>query len=297
MPLRMIETTDSRSFDVSTQSAGEPREFLVRRSFDQNEIFDHVAANTEEVWDGLIRTGISGKHFGGGVWMVTVQYGVPGGASATGGASGTPIGTTPLTPDAGPSGSQSLNPSDPDMKGLEVSIDFSGSTVHVTQSIQTRLSVRRTGVAGSPVDYKRAIGVMKDSVKGCDIYAGHVEMTVTQKVPSFCLDDLRRLQGVVGKTNSETWWGFAAGRCLYLGGSGVATQRGEWTLTHKIAVGEHQSDVEVCDGLTLSTVRAWDFVWFSYMPDPDADGRSIVRDAYVEQVYREHAFSDLGLGN
>jgi hypothetical protein len=267
--------------------------FVAYRSDDETAVYQYVRDNTDLYFDGLVRGRIQADPVGGGVWEVEVPYGVP--DAATG---GTPAGEDPpipVTSNEGPAANQSLDPADPAMNGMEVSVDFSGQTKHITQSITTVHSVKRGG--GVAPDFKRAIGVSKSGVAGCDVYAPHTEITITQKAPSFTLARLRTLQALVGRWNEQQWWGFEPGQALYLGGSGQAAQRGQWTFSHKVAVGENLVDVEVCEGLTLPSVDAWDYVWFFYA-DSVVDGLAVVLPdaAYVEQVYFPGDFSLLGVG-
>jgi hypothetical protein len=119
-------------------------------------------------------------------------------------------------------------------------------------------------------------------------------MTVTQKRSSVTLSDLATWRRLVAHTNQAKWWGFNAGEVLYLGGTGQGTQRGEWAVTHKFAVGENQTNVSPCDGLTFAFVGAWHYMWFTYTTD--ASGVTQILDGYVERVYIEADFGLIGLG-
>ena len=287
MAVTVRELVKSRAFSVGGRDSSLPKEFLVYRSDDENEVYQALLTETDEVFDNLLRSKVSAKPLGGGVWEGTVQYGLPEGGA------GTAIGATPVIPLSGPASAQSLDPSDPAMGGLEVTFDFLGETKHITQSIQTKYEDSATG--GTPKDYKQAIGVSKDGVAGTDIFVGRLEMTVTQKRSSVTMANLTAWRSLVGTWNDATFWGYEQGEVLYLGGTGSCVQRGQWIVSHKFAIGENQVDVVVSPDLTIPSVDAWDYVWFTYVPD-DTTGLMTVADVYVEQVYYPGDFSALGIG-
>lgn len=287
MAVTVRELVKSRPFSVGGRAASITKDFLVYRSDDENEVFQALLAETDTVFDNLLRSNVSAKPIGGGVWEGIVSYGLPEGGA------GTAIGSTPVIPLSGPTGAQSLDPSDPAMGGLEVTFDFLGELKHITQSIQTKYEDSALG--GTPKDYKQAIGVSKDGVAGTDIFAGKLEMTVTQKRTSVTMANLSSWRSLVGTWNDDTFWGFEIGEVLYLGGTGSCVQRGQWIVSHKFAIGENLTDVVVSPDLTLPTVDAWDYVWFTYIPD-STTGLMTVNDVYIEQVYYPGDFSQIGIG-
>ncbi len=294
MPLRFKETAKSRTFSVDAKGASITLEFFVYRTDDETELYDAILANTEPVYDGLIRTSIQApESLGGGFWLVKVDYGDPGGSGDGGGAGsgGTPVGTEPSTPSDMPTGD---SPLDPVSQGLEFTFDAGAETKHITQSKQTMSSKRRLG--GTPRDLKGAIGVDKSgTVHGCDIFAPKSEFTITTQRTTVTLNYFRKVRDLVATFNSTTWAGFPRGEVLYLGCNAQGTQRGQWTMNHKFAAAENRTDVEICDGFTCDAVGAWEYMWVSYEPDP-ATGLPTPETVYVERVYDAGDFIDLEIG-
>ncbi len=92
--------------------------------------------------------------------------------------------------------------------GPEFTWDTSGGTKHVTQSVYTR-SAQKVGGAGnfSAPDVKRAIGIAKDKVEGCDIASGDLKWSMKIKGLRITRNYIRKLAEMTGTTNRYTFFG------------------------------------------------------------------------------------------
>lgn len=155
---------------------------------------------------------------------------------------------------------------------------------------------------GTASNYKQAIGVTRDRVEGCDVYAPKLEMTETHPRRGVSLRYIKTLRYMTGRTNSAAFRGFAAGEVLYLGASGSASAAPDagpfpWKVTHKFAVGENLYNVVISSDLGVPKKGAHEYLWCTY--DPSTDANKWVQTAaaaYVERVYREGNFSLLEIG-
>lgn len=280
-----IEKPESQGGEVTDKSIGLTRNWVVLNGgIAPADIYTEALAYNPVTFEGLVRTRLSQKPAGGGVWFVDVEYGPFPFTNGQGAATGEPSVSSPTEP----------SPSDP--LGHGYSFDTTGQTVHVTQSILTRSSTKRGG--GFARDFKKAIGVTRDRVEGVDIFAPKLEFTIQLQANSISMEDVKSFRAATGKVNSATWYGFGAEEVLYLGGSGSCQAGQRWSLTHKFAFAETQTNVEVCTDLTIPEKRGWDYVWFTYEEAADAVAGGIVSlpaEAYVEQVYPTTNFANLNL--
>lgn len=177
-----------------------------------------------------------------------------------------------------------------------------GSTKHITQSIDTRLTAKVIGDPDDIPDENKVINVMRERggpsrIEGTDIvwptfsfsethYFDDSEVTSTFK---------NKLCELTGTVNNSAFKGFDSYEVLFIGASGMRRGTGDWEITFNFQAQKTQSLVEVGD-IILSTVRGWEYVWVQY-DDDVSNNRGVKKPkfAYVEQVYRYTDFSQLGL--
>jgi len=296
VPLLFEEMTESRDLNKDSSGESETRRWALHGTDDQNAAYQHAIANTPVAWDNLIRTKLGAKYKGGLLWEVEVEYGS--GGAFGGGDANRAVGDTPPVQPTAPDPDEPLRPGgDPAGGGQRFSLSFdtSGQSVTITQSISTVESKKRGG--GAAPDFKGAIGVSKDGVKGCEKFVSKMEWTITEERAQLTLNDIKKLRDATGTVNGQPWWGNATGEALYLGASGQHTTGTRWTLSHKLAIGKNLADVTICPGLVLDTVGAWNHLWVTYEKAEDAGAIvEIPAAAYVEQIYLPSLFSDLGIG-
>ena len=93
-----------------------------------------------------------------------------------------------------------------------------------------------------------------------------------------------------------------AGEVLFLGASGTKRSRkatAPWEITYRFAVSPNKAGFRVGD-IQVNRKRGWDYLWVRYADKVAEGGRNVVKKpvaAYVEQVYPEGDFGNLGLGN
>lgn len=284
----MVELANSRPLNVTASDAGVTLKYIAFGSVDETEIYALSLATSPVLFDGLIRQAIDQQPQGGGVWYVDVKYGAidPGG----------PAGSEPAGGSGDP-GTSNQAPADTDALGAGYSFDLTGQTIHITQSRATTNSVAAVGVAS---DYKKAIGVTKDRVEGCDIFAGKFEWQRTVQRNRVTLPYLRTLKNLVGSTNNAAFYGFEADAVLYTGASGQYAGDGtttRWSITHHFAAGENEADVDVGNGIFIDK-KAWEYLWVAY-EEKDVGGGLVLQvpaAAYTEQVYPSKNFALIEIG-
>jgi hypothetical protein len=193
------------------------------------------------------------------------------------------------------------------------SFDTSGGSQHITQAdggkiTSTGTTTTRTGTEtrfpSNAPSMSSAIGVDGDSVNGVDIVVPALSWTETYDVPSAYVTAayIKRVAALTGTTNDATFRTFAAGEVLFLGCSGNQdwdADRGDgpWSLSYKFVASQNIT------GQTIGTItniakKGHEYLWVRY--EDSVTGSDLVKRpkyVYVNTVYKEGAFSGLGIGS
>ena len=175
----------------------------------------------------------------------------------------------------------------------QVAFDTTGGTRHLNRSLETLSKTPATAT-----DYGGAIEVDGEgNVNGVEVTMPTMTLSETHtfadaKVTS---DYQKRLFTLTGTVNKATFRGFAAGEVLFLGASGQRS--GDfWDLTFKFAVSPNRSNVKVSDTVIVAKKRGWDYLWVRFGEKAvQGDLLKVPIAAYVERVYEDGDFSQLGL--
>lgn len=183
------------------------------------------------------------------------------------------------------------------------SFDTSGGSTHKTQAE----SESRYGT-GAP-DMKNAIGVDGDSVAGVDIIIPALTWTETYDVPAkyVTADYIKTLGMLTGTVNNGTFRTFPAGEVLFVGASGSQewdSQKGDgpWTLSYKFVQSSNAGAGQTFPAITAGSItgiekKGHEYLWIRY--EAAVEGSDLIKQpkyAYVNKVYRETNFSQLGIG-
>jgi hypothetical protein len=101
---------------------------------------------------------------------------------------------------------------------------------------------------------------------------------------------------LTGKVNNAAWKGFQPGEVLFLGASGSNRGDGYWEITFRFSASPNMTNLQV-GSITIADKPGWAYVWFRYQDTADAN-QLIKRPvaAYVERVYDEGDFTQIGIG-
>lgn len=183
------------------------------------------------------------------------------------------------------------------------SFETGGATQHITQG----LAENRYGT--NAPNQQGAIAVSSDSVNGVDIVVPQLNWTETYDVPHryVTTDYVKTLHRLTGTVNDDTFRGFAAGEVLFLGGSGSQQWDedkgdGPWSLSYKFAASPNAGAQQGTPALTIGSIsgiekKGHEYLWILYENDVNED--TLIKKpqaVYVNQVYRETDFADLGIG-
>jgi hypothetical protein len=301
MAVTLRELATSRQVAVGDGQVTDTTEWVATGSQDEAEILSAAVAMTPAIYRGLLRSRIDLRPQGGGVWFVTVAYGTARGAGGgPSGAGGTPLGVEPPETFTPPSGG---DPLDPNLTGLDITVDIQGDMVNIKRSIRTMLSA-----GPDPPNHNKGINVVDGRAQGVEVLRPKLELTIGVRRRQLNLNRIKTIRSLVGKTNNAPFYGFAIGEVLYAGCSlhWVNTER--WSEVHRFWIGEnmhfinpdHEDALTIREAdpvITIDNKRAWDYLWV--MEADEVDAGSIVSGpvaAYVEQVYLSGDFSLLGLG-
>ena len=187
-----------------------------------------------------------------------------------------------------------VKPEPPQTGDSSFSFDTGGGTQHVTQSIST---VQKYAPPGKTApDFKGAVGVTHEAVEGVDITVPVYSFSETHYLPNATVTPAYKgkLFSLTGKTNNAAFKGCAAGECLFLGASGSKrSAQDDWEITFRFAASPNRT------GIMGIAKKGWEYLWVRYADADDADAKAIVKRpvaAYVEKVYEEGSFADLGIG-
>jgi hypothetical protein len=184
-----------------------------------------------------------------------------------------------------------------DADSFSFSFDTTGGREKITQSLETVDRFWPTDFEAAP-DFKGAIGVSGDRVEGTEITGPSLNFTLTYrfKKATLTLPYLVTLYKMTGKVNATDWRGFPAGELLFLGASGQQRGNDDPEVAFKFAGSENVEGLTVGDIENIDK-KGWEYLWVRYEDDVDTDTLvKVPRAAYVEKVYEEGEFRDLGIG-
>lgn len=274
MAIVMTEANKSGAFAVDG-SGGKKSELLYFLTGSDSEaaIYAHVVANspsTHPDW-GTPRKGIDCQpEDGNAVWRIKVTYETP--------RFGSVAVITPGTE--------------------EIEYDTTGGTTRIMTSLATVVADAPTGM-DVPLQHG-LINVSTDGrSEGVDIVSPRLSMRVTKTFASGDVDTayIALLAMMSGSTNDATWRGFAVGEVLFVGASARRNNAdGSWTIVFNFQMSPNES--VAIDDIPAVAKAGWHYLWVYSEPEEDATAKRITgkpRAVYVEQVYRETDFSDLGI--
>lgn len=193
------------------------------------------------------------------------------------------------------------------------SFDTSGGTQHITQAdggkiTSTGTTTTRTGTEtrfpSNAPSMNSAIGVDGDSVSGVDIVVPALSWTESYDVPSSYVTAayIRAVAALTGTTNDANFRGFAAGEVLFLGCSGnqdwdADKGDGPWSLSYKFVASPNVTG-QTIGSITGIAKKGHDYLWVRY--EDSVSGSDLIKRpkyVYVNTVYKEGAFSVLGIGS
>lgn len=268
----MSATVEPR-FPWSFQGGNNPSwtlKYTVFNAASESEAKNALAATAPATYDGLIRDSYSADEEDNGTWLAEVRY--------------VKTGSVPKLQQPG---------------SVRRSFDTGGGTQHITQSLETKM-IYCTGDFPAEPDFQGAIGATKDSVEGCDIVMPAYRFSETRTFPTGDVDAtyIGKLYRLTGKVNNGTFKGFAAHEVLFLGASGSDRDDANTEITFNFEAKPNRT------GQTIGEIAdidfdGWDYVWVLYRPKEDTDAKALVQrpvGVFVERVYDEDNFSDLGIG-
>ena len=188
---------------------------------------------------------------------------------------------------------------DEDEETTSFAFDTGGGTMHRNQSLKTVAKV-----PNDAPDFGGAIEVDNEgNVNGVDVTMPVLNFTETHTMNGSRVTTSykKSVAALTGTVNRSGFRGFSAGEVLFLGASG--TKRGKkndspWEITFRFAVSPNQSSLQV-GKLKVSNKRGWDYLWVRYADKVAENKKNVIKEpvaAYVEQVYPEGDFGNLGLG-
>lgn len=193
------------------------------------------------------------------------------------------------------------------------SFDTSGQTSHMTQAIavppDTGERKYQPGLADPAPDMSGIIGVDGNSVQGVDVVIPALQWTESYDVPAAYVTTayIKALSRVTGTVNNAAFRTFPAGEVLFLGASGshewdAEKGDGPWSLTYKFLASPNAGAGQTLPALTVGNIsgiekKGHEYLWVRYEDDvSDSTLVKVPKHVYVNRVYRDANFADLGIG-
>ena len=178
--------------------------------------------------------------------------------------------------------------------------DTGGGTKHLNQSLKTD-----GRYPNNAPDFAGAIEVDNEgNVNGVDVTMPVLNFTETHTLNGgrVTTSYKKTLAALTGTVNRGSFRGFSRGEVLFLGASGTKRSKkasAPWEITYRFAVSPNQAGLQVGD-IKVTRKYGWDYLWVRYADKVAEGGKNVVKKpvaAYVEMVYPEGDFGNLGLGN
>lgn len=183
---------------------------------------------------------------------------------------------------------------------LGVDVDIRPVAKHVTHSLDTVQSKFWTG-SGTPPDFKGGINVDPDGkVQGVDLGAmgdAAITFSIQQEFLTSALTNafFTTLEGKVGRVNSGTFRGRAAGEVYFAGVRGsIRYAEIKNTLTYDFAISKNATSLTVGEISGLNK-KGWEYLWVYSDRLAEAGGRVVPIAAYVEKVFETTSFAGMGV--
>lgn len=179
----------------------------------------------------------------------------------------------------------------------EVSFDISTETVTITQSLQT---VNKYAAPGDVApDFRGAIGVEGDTVKGASVLSPKASYTITAKLAASAVTGAYQLAlyNLVGKKNAAAFRGAKAGEILFAGARGRKLSAEEWEISFSFLFSQEAANIPV-GNINVTLKAGWDYLWVYYTIKKDNAAKRLIQEptaAYVEKVYEDGDFAGLGI--
>lgn len=175
------------------------------------------------------------------------------------------------------------------------SFDTTGGSQHVTQSLHT------SSYGTAPPDMQGAIGFDGERVNGTEIVIPAFTFRETHVKTTTAVNTAYRntLANLTGCVNNASFRGFAAGEVLFRGAAGrTFNDEGtlKWQMEYTFAASPNRTGMTI-GGITGVAKSGWDYLWTLYGDDVD-QSRLVQKPVavYVERLYPQADFSDLGIG-
>lgn len=284
MPIIVEETWDSRKIVIDNKTISDTLQFIIVGTMDEGDALIALKVVRPIIYRGLSVLSTNIDPLSGGVWKGTIVYGIPEG---------------PPKPD----NAQDPKNSDPLDPGISFSI--TGQTQHVTQSLETISKTSLLNPFDIPKDFKGTVGVTEtNEVTGTDIYIPYMEVPITRLFSDMTWGYIWNAYAMVGKTNSQVWYGFQPDEALFLGAeivprqpSGSDNSGSGWSVTCKIAVSANRGNVVLGQGLTPIPYKGgWHYLWVNYGVVFDSVTQRMIqrpKTAYVERMYEREDFRSI----
>jgi len=276
MTIYVFETPESRqrrgSADANTNTA--KLDYGCYGTTDDQEAGDAILAEAPATFRGLEQKDLDLNSLGGDIWHGSLTY-------------------------VNPDDDQEREP--PDLGEWKISF----SAGDQTQLMKFAKAGKTTSYPESAADLNGAIGIDNSdgniTVNGVETpVAGGTELTIHYRLAKATIDEdyVDTLDSLRGRRNDATFYGFAAGRLLFLGADGENGSRGDPVVDFRFLLDIDLTGLQYGDiaGVAKPAHALLDIVWEHDYDSGDGVTRPKPVAVYVHEVHDDADFEDLGIG-
>lgn len=271
--------TISEKFDSLQRTEDERIEkiYLIEDAADDAAALAIVQATAPSIFREHLRGHIDLEPLGNDMWLASVPYAPP----------------------------ECAEPKPPQTGDAITSFNTTGGTEHITLSEETRDSVPHEGTP----NFHKLINVTRDGPQGVDIRIPIFTWSETHYLADSSITEeyIGRLFRLTAHTNKQKFRHCEPGEALFLGAAGsLRASQDDWEIRFEFAASPNKKNMEIPTNLegnflVVAEKGGWDYLWCRYRKIEEMCGtKKFLIDmpefAYVERVYDEGRFGDLGIG-
>lgn len=190
------------------------------------------------------------------------------------------------------------------------SASTTGGTVHVTNALELSDALQAAGVNGysfnaanfpaPDVENMIELDSRDGSVKGIDLVVPQLRWTITYRQAKATITDayVRTVESVTGTVNDDTFFSRPAGEVLFLGADLRQGTKSDPVVDYHFVRSPNRTGITIGD-MTGIEKKGHEHLWVTYEMTWNATGKGrypFPMYAYVQKVYEESDFANLGIG-
>jgi len=180
------------------------------------------------------------------------------------------------------------------------SFECGGGTKHMSHAIEQTCVYSDDGEeeddADGGIGWNGKFGTEAEYT-GVDVPIADMRQSYTKTVSSSKMSTSykKKVADLVGKVNSSSWKGWAAGEVMFLGMSASGPSKKKVTVTYNFRIIPNESDCKIA-GKSIGSKKGFEYIWARNVSEVDDDeAKQKVAKIYKSKVCESGSFSALGI--